>query len=142
MFYLLFYDIQHLRNDRVESSSVCLKDFLRNSQFFLSPSQRLIRMNMPVGGDQTVTFHSTLFALIRTSLDIKMKGNMFKNDQELRRAIQLIWPNMPKRNVDKILPKQTGKRTFYCATLKEDMRRNNHNDSNEHNLKFISPLYN
>ena len=66
-------------------------------------------MNMPVGGDQTVTFHSTLFALIRTSLEIKMKGNMFKNDQELRRAIQVIWPNMQERNIDKILPKPTGK---------------------------------
>ena len=65
-------------------------------------------MNMPVGGDQTVTFHATLFALIRTSLNIKMKGNMFKNDQQLRRSIQLIWPNMPEKNIEKILPKQTG----------------------------------
>ncbi len=63
---------------------------------------------MPVGGDQTVTFHSTLFALIRTALDIKIKGNMFKNDQELRKAIKIIWPKMAEKNIEKILPKQTG----------------------------------
>ena len=44
-----------------------------------------------------------------------MKGNMFKNDQELRRAIQVIWPNMQERNIDKILPKQTGKRPSFEA---------------------------
>ena len=74
-------------------------------------------MNMPVCGDQTVTFHSTLFALIRTSLDIKIKGNMFKNDQELRKAIQTIWPNMPEKNVEKILPKQTGRDILVFAFL-------------------------
>eukprot|EP00795_Rhopilema_esculentum_P010180 gene10180-18850_t len=86
--------------------------------------KRLIRMNMPVGGDQTVTFHATLFALIRTSLDIKMKGNMFKNDQQLRRSIQLIWPNMPEKNIEKILPKQTAASSqqmtvgkIYCVKL-------------------------
>ena len=66
-------------------------------------------MNMPVGGDQTVTFHATLFSLIRAGLDIKVKGNMFKNDQELRRAIKIIWPKMPEKSIEKILPKQTGK---------------------------------
>lgn len=34
--------------------------------------QKLIRMNMPVATDKTVHFSTTLFALIRESLDIRM----------------------------------------------------------------------
>ena len=45
-------------------------------------SQKLIRMNMPVAEDGTVHFKTTLLALIRESLNIKMgPGNctaMFK----------------------------------------------------------------
>lgn len=38
----------------------------------LSPPQRLVLMNMPVAEDMTVHFTSTLMALIRTALDIKI----------------------------------------------------------------------
>lgn len=35
-------------------------------------SQRLLRMDLPVADDNTVHFNSTLMALIRTALDIKI----------------------------------------------------------------------
>lgn len=35
-------------------------------------SQRLVRMNMPIAEDNTVHFTSTLMALIRTALEIKL----------------------------------------------------------------------
>ena len=73
-------------------------------------------MNMPVNDDdQTVTFHTTLFALIRTALDIKIKGNMFDNDKELRRIIKTIWPNVSEKMLDKILPKPSSESIFYCV---------------------------
>ena len=44
--------------------------------------QRLVRMNMPVADDGTVHFTTTLFALIRESLRIKIGAtNMCMNDE-------------------------------------------------------------
>lgn len=41
--------------------------------------QRLLRMDLPVADDNTVHFNSTLMALIRTALDIKIaKGKIRK----------------------------------------------------------------
>ena len=40
--------------------------------------QKLIRMNMPVSADKTVHFSTTLFALIRESLDIRMGPGMYE----------------------------------------------------------------
>lgn len=37
-----------------------------------SAPQRLLRMDLPVADDNTVHFNSTLMALIRTALDIKI----------------------------------------------------------------------
>lgn len=36
--------------------------------------KKLIRMNMPVDGDKKVNFTTTLFALIRETLSIKMRA--------------------------------------------------------------------
>lgn len=36
--------------------------------------QRLVSMNMPLNSDGTVMFNATLFALVRTSLRIKIEG--------------------------------------------------------------------
>ena len=38
--------------------------------------QRLLRMDLPVADDNTVHFNSTLMALIRTALDIKIAKGM------------------------------------------------------------------
>lgn len=66
-------------------------------------------MNMPLNDDGTVTFNTTLFALVRTSLNIKLRGNMNANDTELRKMIKRVWPNTPNRVLDKLIPKQSGK---------------------------------
>lgn len=39
---------------------------------FLFVHQRLVKMNMPISEDNTVQFTSTLMALIRTALEIKL----------------------------------------------------------------------
>jgi hypothetical protein len=46
-------------------------------------TQRLVLMNMPVAEDMTVHFTSTLMALIRTALDIKIaKGQISRGREE------------------------------------------------------------
>ena len=61
---------------------------------------------MPVDKDGvSVAFHTTLLALIRTSLDIYISGNMFDNDKELRRIMESIWPKDSRMNLSKLLPK-------------------------------------
>ena len=71
--------------------------------------QRLIRMNMPMDKDGvSVAFHTTLLALIRTSLDIYISGNMYDNDKELRRVMESIWPKDSHKNLNKLLPKTKG----------------------------------
>lgn len=48
-------------------------------------TQRLVLMNMPVAEDMTVHFTSTLMALIRTALDIKIaKGELRKGNDSCR----------------------------------------------------------
>ncbi|XP_078326073.1 voltage-dependent calcium channel type A subunit alpha-1-like isoform X5 [Crassostrea virginica] len=56
--------------------------------------RKLIRMNMPVANDNTVHFTTTLFALIRESLSIKMGPveEMDRLDDELRELIRKMWP--------------------------------------------------
>ena len=67
-------------------------------------------MNMPLNEDNTVSFSTTLFALIRTSLNIKLRGNMNANDTELRKMIKNIWPKTSSGKVlNKLIPKQSGK---------------------------------
>lgn len=41
--------------------------------------KKLIRMNMPMDEDKKVGFTTTLFALIRENLQIKMRPRMFIN---------------------------------------------------------------
>ena len=41
--------------------------------------RRLIRMNMPVDSDGKVHFTTTLFALVRESLNIKIKNSKISN---------------------------------------------------------------
>lgn len=62
-------------------------------------------MNMPVDDEGAVTFHTTLLALIRTSLNVFCKGNVHKNDKELKRVIRSIWPKTADKNLDKAMPR-------------------------------------
>uniref|UniRef100_A0A5S6QUK1 Voltage-dependent calcium channel type A subunit alpha-1 n=1 Tax=Trichuris muris TaxID=70415 RepID=A0A5S6QUK1_TRIMR len=63
--------------------------------------KHLIRMNMPVDEDGTVQFTTTLFALIRESLSIKMRSpdEMDQADQELRRTLKKLWPLHAKKHL-------------------------------------------
>uniref|UniRef100_A0A6I8QVB7 Voltage-dependent R-type calcium channel subunit alpha n=1 Tax=Xenopus tropicalis TaxID=8364 RepID=A0A6I8QVB7_XENTR len=69
--------------------------------------KRLVLMNMPVSEDMTVHFTSTLMALIRTALDIKIaKGGADRQqlDSELQKDILAIWPNLSQKMIDLLVP--------------------------------------
>ncbi|KAK9871167.1 hypothetical protein WA026_011449 [Henosepilachna vigintioctopunctata] len=68
--------------------------------------KKLIRMNMPVDDEGRVNFTSTLFALIRENLAIKMRPveEMDQADMELRETIKTIWPLQAKNMVDLLVP--------------------------------------
>uniref|UniRef100_A0A158QKQ1 Voltage-dependent calcium channel type A subunit alpha-1 n=1 Tax=Haemonchus placei TaxID=6290 RepID=A0A158QKQ1_HAEPC len=69
--------------------------------------KHLVRMNMPVADDGTVHFTTTLFALIRESLSIKMRPveEMDEADEELRQTLKKIWPLKAKKNmIDLVVP--------------------------------------
>ncbi|KAK3783093.1 hypothetical protein RRG08_054985 [Elysia crispata] len=68
--------------------------------------RKLIRMNMPVAEDGTVHFTTTLFALIRECLIIKMGPAeiMDRRDEEMRETIRKLWPVKGKKMMDKLMP--------------------------------------
>ncbi|XP_063422202.1 voltage-dependent calcium channel type A subunit alpha-1-like isoform X3 [Mytilus trossulus] len=68
--------------------------------------RKLIRMNMPVYPDSTVHFTTTLFALIRESLGIKMSTTeeMDRKDGEMREVIKKVWPAQARKMLDHLLP--------------------------------------
>jgi len=64
--------------------------------------KRLIRMNMPLDEQRRVHFTTTLFALIRESLDVKKRHAIEEidtADEELRSVICNIWPTLAKKQV-------------------------------------------
>ncbi|XP_037914495.1 voltage-dependent calcium channel type A subunit alpha-1 isoform X2 [Hermetia illucens] len=69
--------------------------------------KKLIRMNMPLDEDGKVNFTTTLFALIRENLSIKMRSaeEMDQADEELRETIQHIWPLQAKKMLDLLVPR-------------------------------------
>ncbi|CAI9620491.1 unnamed protein product [Staurois parvus] len=70
--------------------------------------KRLVKMNMPISDtDLTVHFTSTLMALIRTALDIKLASGGIKQhecDAELRKEISSVWPNLSQKTLDLLVP--------------------------------------
>ncbi|XP_063172553.1 voltage-dependent N-type calcium channel subunit alpha-1B-like [Candoia aspera] len=69
--------------------------------------KRLVRMNMPISNDDlSVHFTSTLMALIRTALDIKLASGILQHqcDAELRKEISLVWPNLSPKALDLLVP--------------------------------------
>ncbi|XP_038637781.1 calcium channel, voltage-dependent, N type, alpha 1B subunit, a isoform X4 [Scyliorhinus canicula] len=69
--------------------------------------KRLVRMNMPIAEDGSVHFTSTLMALIRTALDIKIAGGgayQQQSDAELRKEITAVWPNLSQKILDILVP--------------------------------------
>lgn len=63
-------------------------------------------MNMPLDEQGQVNFTTTLFALIREDLCIKMRpaGEMDVADKELRVTIQRIWPIQSGKVLDYLIP--------------------------------------
>ncbi|XP_053696424.1 voltage-dependent calcium channel type A subunit alpha-1 [Sabethes cyaneus] len=70
--------------------------------------KKLIRMNMPLDAEGKVGFTTTLFALIRENLNIKMRTaeEMDQADQELRHTISHIWPLQAKKMLDLLVPRK------------------------------------
>ncbi|XP_073076774.1 voltage-dependent N-type calcium channel subunit alpha-1B isoform X7 [Manis javanica] len=70
--------------------------------------KRLVRMNMPISNeDMTVHFTSTLMALIRTALEIKLAPAGMKQhqcDAELRKEVSSVWANLPQKTLDLLVP--------------------------------------
>ncbi|KAM4605319.1 LOW QUALITY PROTEIN: voltage-dependent R-type calcium channel subunit alpha-1E [Polymixia lowei] len=69
--------------------------------------KRLVLMNMPVDEDMTVHFTSTLMSLIRTALEIKIaRGgeDRIALDTELQKEISVIWPYLPQKTLDLLVP--------------------------------------
>ncbi|XP_074524114.1 voltage-dependent R-type calcium channel subunit alpha-1E [Halichoeres trimaculatus] len=69
--------------------------------------KRLVLMNMPVDEDMTVHFTSTLMALIRTALEVKIaRGGEDRNqmDLDLQKEIGVIWPHLSQKTLDLLVP--------------------------------------
>merc|ERR1719427_2270439 len=66
--------------------------------------KRLVAMNMPLKADGTVEFRATLFAVIRTSLKIKMDGPIDQCNLELRDIMKKIWKRTPEKILDSLVP--------------------------------------
>uniref|UniRef100_A0A4W5NJT0 Calcium voltage-gated channel subunit alpha1 E n=1 Tax=Hucho hucho TaxID=62062 RepID=A0A4W5NJT0_9TELE len=69
--------------------------------------KRLVLMNMPVDEEMSVHFTSTLMALIRTALEVKIarggedRGQM---DSDLQKEISVIWPHLSQKTLDLLVP--------------------------------------
>lgn len=65
-------------------------------------------MNMPISSeDMTVHFTSTLMALIRTALEIKLApagAKQHQCDAALRKEIATVWANLPQKTLDLLVP--------------------------------------
>ncbi|XP_039311400.1 voltage-dependent calcium channel type A subunit alpha-1 isoform X25 [Solenopsis invicta] len=94
--------------------------------------KKLIRMNMPVDGDGKVNFTTTLFALIRENLSIKMRcaDEMNQANEELRDTIRSIWPLQAKKILNLLIPrneelnrdKLTVGKIYVCLLILESWR--------------------
>jgi len=66
--------------------------------------KRLVAMNMPLSADGTVNFNATLFALVRTSLNILTEGNIDEANEELRHQILKIFRQTDVAVLDQCCP--------------------------------------
>jgi voltage-dependent calcium channel L type alpha-1D len=66
--------------------------------------KRLVAMNMPLNADGSVNFNATLFALVRTSLNILTEGNIDEANEELRHQILKIFRQTDVNVLDQCCP--------------------------------------
>ena len=72
--------------------------------------KRLIQMNMPVDENNNVHFNTTLFALIRVALKIKLlsmeeasEADMDQSDEDLRETMRKLWPFIDPKLINRKL---------------------------------------
>ena len=100
--------------------------------------KKLIRMNMPLDAEGKVNFTTTLFALIRENLNIKMRSaeEMDQADVELRETVIKVWPFTAKEQIEKLVPttrgnsliafsKKRGKNSTFFFRLKKKLEKAN-----------------
>ncbi|XP_067130024.1 voltage-dependent calcium channel type A subunit alpha-1-like isoform X9 [Centruroides vittatus] len=75
--------------------------------------KKLIRMNMPINDEGKVNFTTTLFALIRENLSIKMRPaeEMDQADKELKESLKKLWPLQGEKIINKLVPTNEELRT-------------------------------
>ncbi|KAA3673596.1 uncharacterized protein DEA37_0014612 [Paragonimus westermani] len=105
-------------------------------------------MNMPVDNMGTVHFTTTLFALVREALGIKMAPAemMDVKDMELRETIRTLWPVQAKRKCDLLLPPDS-EYTFthltvgkiYAGLLIWENWQMNRSNTNRHGTSSMKP---
>ncbi|CAG9796198.1 unnamed protein product [Diatraea saccharalis] len=66
--------------------------------------KRLVSMNMPLNSDGTVNFNATLFAVVRTQLQIKTTGVIDECNTELRAIIKKVWKRTSSKLLDQVVP--------------------------------------
>merc|ERR1719402_1690965 len=66
--------------------------------------KRLVSMNMRLNPDGTVNFNATLFALVRTSLNIMTDGNIDESNEELRNQLMAIFKTIDMKMLDSCCP--------------------------------------
>merc|ERR1719210_292063 len=66
--------------------------------------KRLVSMNMRLNADGTVNFNATLFALVRTSLNIMTDGNIDESNEELRNQLMAIFKTIDMKMLDSCCP--------------------------------------
>ncbi len=73
-------------------------------------------MNMPVAEDMTCHFTTTLFALIRESLSIKMgpADEMDINDYGIKQTINKLWPLQAKKMLSLLVPPAEGRNVVHA----------------------------
>uniref|UniRef100_A0A3Q4N8Y3 Voltage-dependent N-type calcium channel subunit alpha n=1 Tax=Neolamprologus brichardi TaxID=32507 RepID=A0A3Q4N8Y3_NEOBR len=101
--------------DPAACGRICYRDMYKLLHFISPPLglgkkcpsrvayKRLVKMNMPIADDNTVHFTSTLMALIRTALEIKLASGMLAQrlcDADLKREINRVWPNLSQKTMD------------------------------------------
>uniref|UniRef100_A0A671YXX9 Voltage-dependent N-type calcium channel subunit alpha n=1 Tax=Sparus aurata TaxID=8175 RepID=A0A671YXX9_SPAAU len=101
--------------DPAACGRICYQDMYKLLRFISPPLglgkkcpsrvayKRLVKMNMPIAEDNTVHFTSTLMALIRTALEIKLASGVLAqhlSDLDLKRELNRVWPNLSQKTVD------------------------------------------
>ncbi|XP_068609472.1 voltage-dependent N-type calcium channel subunit alpha-1B-like [Brachionichthys hirsutus] len=101
--------------DPAACGRICYQDMYKLLRFISPPLglgkkcpnrvayKRLVKMNMPIADDNTVQFTSTLMALIRTALEIKLASGVLAQhlcDADLKRELNRVWPNLSQKTVD------------------------------------------